>query len=346
MVKPENIMTVIDYIRQMPKVELHVHIEGSIRPETLLTLAQRNHVDLPFDTLDGLRQWYTFIDFPHFVDIYVEITRCLKTVDDIELVTREFLQGQAGQHILHTEATYTAETVRLLHSIAYDDQLAAINRARAWARRDLGVTMALIVDIAREVPPDVGVRIARWVAGAHDMETGVAALGLGGYEVGHPAEKHAAAFKLARGAGVPCILHAGETSGPESIWGAIRVADTQRIGHGVRCVEDPPLVAYLREKQIPLEVCPTSNVCLKVCPSLAKHPLPQLLKDGLYVTLNSDDPPMFNTTLTDEYITCANTFGWDVSTVRQLVLNAAKAALLPQPRKRALIARLAASTVA
>ncbi len=334
-------MSINNLMRRMPKVELHVHLEGSIQPDTLLKLARRNHVALPFDTVEGLRQWYSFTDFPHFVEIYIEITRCMKTVDDIEWVTREFLHGQAEQNILHTEVTYTADTVRSLHGISYDDQLAAINRARAWAKHELGVTLALIVDIAREVTPERGLQVADWVIRSQGQgDDGVAALGLGGYEVGHPPEKHAEAFRHAREAGVPCILHAGETMGPESIWSAIRVAETQRIGHGVRCVEDPVLVDYLREHQIPLEVCPTSNVCLKVYPSLAQHTLPRLMREGLYVTLNSDDPPLFNTTLTDEYIQCAETFGWDEATIQLLVINAAQAALLPEARKQALMERV------
>ena len=132
---------------------------------------------------------------------------------------------------------------------------------------------------------------------------------------------------------MPCILHAGETVGPPSIWSAIRVADTRRIGHGVRAIEDPGLVAYLRETQLPLEVCPTSNICLKVYPSLEEHSLPDLMAQGLYVTINSDDPPMFNTTLTNEFIAGQQTFGWDADVMRQFVLNAVKVTLLPEVEK-------------
>jgi adenosine deaminase len=325
--------TIDDRIRAMPKVELHVHLEGSIRPETLLTLARRNNKPLPFDTVEGLREWYRFTNFRHFVEIYVAITNCLKTPDDIELIAREFLQGQAEQNILHSEVTYTALTVCDLTGIDFDAQLDAINRARAWAERELGVTMALIVDIAREVSAERGRITAEWVADAQGR--GVDALGLGGYEVGHPPFKHAHAFDAARGRGVISIPHAGETEGPASIWGAVRRLGARRIGHGVRCLEDPALVAHLRAQQIPLEVCPSSNVCLGVAPSLAAHPLPRLIEAGLNVTINSDDPPLFNTTLTDELLRCAHTFGFDFETLQQLSINAVRASLMAPERKRA-----------
>ena len=320
-------MTLETFIQAMPKVELHVHLEGSIQPETLLILAQRHQIDLPAKTVEGLQAWYTFTDFPYFVQIYLAVSSCLRTPDDIELIAREFLTGQAAQNIRYSEVTYTAYTHYLFRKLSFQDQLAALNRARAWAKAELGVSMGLIIDIPRSVSAEEGFITADWVISA--LGKGVIALGLGGPEVGHPPEKFAAAFARARAAGVPSIPHAGETMGPESIWGALRTLHALRLGHGVRCLEDPTLVAELRERQIPLEVCPTSNVCLKVAPDLAGHPLPRLLAEGLYVTLNSDDPPMFNTTLTQEYLAVAQTFNFKVDILEGLVLNGVRASLLP-----------------
>lgn len=320
------------FIRAMPKVELHVHLEGSIRPETLLRLAQANNITLPYNTVEGLREWYVFRDFPHFVEIYVAITSCIRTVDDLELIAREFLIGQAAQNIKYTEPTYTAYTVYKYCGISFDDQFAALNRVRTWAEQELGVSMNLIVDIAREVTPEVGMVTAEQVL--KNYGNGVCALGLGGYEVGHPPEKFQAAFDLINNAGIPCILHAGETGDADSIWRALRVGQSRRIGHGVRCLEDESLVDYLREHQIPLEVCPTSNVRLNVVPTIAQHPIQTLIEKGLYVTLNSDDPPMFNTTLTDEFLKCAETFYWDKANCENLTLNALRASLLPTETKQ------------
>jgi adenosine deaminase len=329
-------MILSDFVRAMPKVELHVHLEGSIVPATLLDLARRNSVALPATNEAELRAWYSFQNFPHFVTVYGAIGRCIRTTDDLELIGRAFLAGQAVQNVLYSEVTFTAQTHHRNHGLAFRDQLAALNRARRWAEAELGVSMGLIIDIAREATPEVGLTVADWVIDAYG--DGVVALGLGGYEVGNPPEKFAAAFARARAAGVPLVLHAGETEGPASIRGAL-AQGSRRIGHGVRCVEDPLLVAELRERRVPLEVCPTSNVCLGVVPSLAAHPLPQLLAAGLVVTLNSDDPPMFGTTLTDEYLAAARTFGLDRRALIGLVHTAVEAALLP-PGERAALAEV------
>ncbi|MAS36472.1 MAG: adenosine deaminase [Anaerolineaceae bacterium] len=321
-----------EFIRAMPKVELHVHFEGAVQPQTLLRLARKNGIQLPADTVDGIRQWYAFTDFPHFVEIYLQISDCIRTPDDIELLAREFLQGQAAQNIRYSEVTYTPSTHYKQKGLAFGDQLAAINRARDWAEAELGVSMALITDIDRSNSTlETAMMVADWAVSGHG--NGVVALGLGGYEPGYPAGKFAPAFQRAHEAGMPCVLHAGETGGADSIWDALQTGQSVRIGHGVRCLEDPALVTELRDRQIPLEVSPTSNVCLGVFDSLETHALPRLLSEGLYVTLNSDDPPMFNTTLTDEYLKSAQTFGWDVGQVEQLVLNALRASFLPRSVK-------------
>ena len=330
-------MNLSDFIRAMPKVELHVHLFGAIQAETLLKLAQANHVDLPATTVQGLRQWYTFTDFAHFVEIYLKIADCIRTPDDIELITREFLAGQAAQNIVYSEVTHTPNYLAL-KGLTFADQMDAINRATRWAEATYNVTMRSIIDIPREVTPERGMTIAKWVAGARDK--GVIALGLGGAEIGNPPEKFVDAFIYAREVGLPSVPHAGETVGPESIWGALNSLDAVRIGHGVRCVEDTALVAELRARQIPLEVSPSSNVCLHVVPDLEHHPLPYLINEGLYVTLNSDDPAMFNTTLTNEYLRVAQTFGFDAPLLERLVMNAARAALLPTNEKEQLIRRL------
>ena len=334
-------MSLETYIAAMPKVELHVHLEGSIQPETLLMLARRHGVALPADTAEGLRVWYTFTDFAHFIQVYRLVSACIRTPDDIELIAREFLAGQAAQNIRYTEVTYTAYTHYLYRGMAFADQLAALNRARAWAAQALGVRCGIVIDIDRGMDAAKSPLVADWaIAAAGD---GVVALGLGGDEYGNPPEKHQAAFARAHAAGLPCVPHAGETGGADSIWGALRALGAVRIGHGVRCLDDPALVDELRARQTPLEVCPISNVCLGVAPSLAEHPLPRLLAAGLYVTLNSDDPPMFNTSLTNEYAQAAATFGLGADDLERLALNAARAALLPPAERAALENELSAN---
>ncbi len=327
------------FIRRMPKVELHVHLEGSIQPETLLELARRNQVTLPATTVEGLRQWYKFTDFAHFIEIYITISSCICSADDIEWIAREFLRGQAAQNIQHSEVTFTPYThFSLNRHIPFEDQLAALSRARDWAAEELGISVNWVLDISRNVRPiEHGLTVADWVISGKDH--GVVAIGLGGPENGHPPELFAEAFDRVMAAGMASVPHAGEVAGAESVWGALRVLKAQRIGHGVRCLEDSALVAELRERQIPLEVCPTSNVCLGVAKSIADHPLPQLLAEGLYVTINSDDPPMFNTTLTDEYLKIAEAFDFSRETIEQLALNAVRASLLPELTRTEMEAR-------
>lgn len=320
-----------EFIQAMPKVELHVHLQGATQPETLLMLAKRNKVTLPYDTIEGIREWYNFRDFRQFIDIYVEICRCLQNADDLELMAREFLKNQAAQYIVYSEVTYTPALRDHYNGFTFDQQLAALNRANDWARAELGTSMGIVIDIPREVTADEGLLYADWAISGYGQ--GVVAFGIGGYEPGNPPERYAEAFERVHAAGMPCVPHAGEKAGPESIWSALKVCHAVRIGHGVRCMEDPVLVEHLRERQIPLEVSPTSNICLGVFERFENHALPKMLDAGLYVTLNSDDPPMFNTTLTDEYLKSAEAFGWDVGTVEQLNLNAVRASFLPNSIK-------------
>jgi adenosine deaminase len=321
-----------EFIRRMPKAELHVHLEGSVRPETLLKLAKRHTISLPADDIAGLRAWYTFRDFSHFVDIYMTISSCLRSPEDIELIAREFLIGQAEQNILYTEVTFTPYNQLFNCGLDFHSQVDAVRRAREWGMKELGTRCDFIIDIPREHPAEAGDRIAEWVIDSYGG--GIIALGLGGPEKGNPPSKFRKAFEKMREAGIPCILHAGETDGPRSVWEAIEVAGTRRIGHGVRSLEDPALVEHLKSSQLALEVCPTSNICLGVFPSLQEHVLPKLIEKGLKVTINSDDPPMFNTTLTGEYLTCQREFGWGQETIVQLALGAVDESLLP-PAERA-----------
>jgi adenosine deaminase len=317
----------------MPKVELHVHLQGATRPETLLRLAERSGIALPAQTVDGLREWYRFRDFEHFIEIYDLICECFRNADDIELAAREFLQGQAEQRILYTELTYTPN-----RRMPFDDQLGAINRAREWAWSVYGVGCGIVIDIPMEVSAADGLMIADWAISG--MGRGVVGFGLGGGEGVEINQRHRAAFDRARAAGLPSVPHAGETSGTATIRGAVTDLGAVRLGHGVRCLEDPALVETIRERGIVLEVCPTSNVLLGVAPSLAQHPLPDLIAAGLIVTINTDDPPMFNTTLTEEYLRCAETFGWDAAAIEGLVMNAAQSTLLSEIEKTALLTRV------
>lgn len=320
-------------IASMPKVELHVHIEGSIRPETVLRLARKNGVALPADDLEGLRDFYRFRDFPHFVEVYVAVTRCIRDAEDLRTVFAEFLEGQAAQNVVYTEATYTASTVERFCGIPWQDQLDAFRSASSGSR----VHCQLVLDIVRGETEEDAFLVLDRVSGA--LGSGVCALGLAGEER-RGTRMYAEVFAEARRRGVPATVHAGETRGPESVEEALEVCRPARIGHGVRAVESPGLLARLRESGTVLEVCPTSNVRLGVAASLADHPMPRLLGAGIEVVVGSDDPPMFGTTITQELEACAGVFGLGVEGVEEMQRRAARAAFLPAQAREKLLARL------
>jgi aminodeoxyfutalosine deaminase len=326
-------MDLCDFIGTMPKVELHVHLEGSIRPSTLLTLAERNGVALPSHEVAGLRDFYRFTDFARFIQVYMTVSGCLRTVADFSLIAYEFGADMARQNIRYAEVTFTPYTNVANTGLPFDEILAGLNDGRARARADFGVEFRWVLDIVRDMP-ETGLQVAEWAIQAVDR--GVVGFGLGGTENGHPPEDFIRPFAKAREAGLHSVPHAGEVVGPESVWGAIRALGAERLGHGVRSVEDPSLVDYLREHQIPLEVCPTSNLCLGVYPSYQAHPLRWLWEQGMHVTVNSDDPPMFNTDLVHEYQALADEMGFGVDELESLSLNALRASFLPASSKRTL----------
>ncbi|MBU0702367.1 MAG: adenosine deaminase [Chloroflexi bacterium] len=332
-------MTLHEFARRMPKVELHVHLEGSIRPATLLQLARRNSVSLPAQDVEGLRDFYRFRDFSHFVEVYVTITRCLHTPDDYRLIAYEFGADCARQHVRYAEVTFTIATNTKYTGLPWQAILEGLNRGRDQARAEFGVDWGWVFDICRN-DPDTQDRVVEIALAARDE--GVVALGLGGPEAGFPPQLFEQSFERARQAGLPSVPHAGEMAGPESVWAALRVLHADRLGHGVRSVEDPALVEYLRERQVVLEVCPTSNVCLGVYPDYGSHPLRRLWDAGLLITVNSDDPPMFGADLNQEYEVLVDHFGFSADELEQVSLNGLRASFLPPAEKARLEAEFRA----
>jgi adenosine deaminase len=325
-------MALTDYIHAMPKVELHLHLEGSIRPEMLLELARRNEVKLPVSDIAGIREWYRFRDFNHFIQVYVAICSTLRKPEDFSLITCDLGEMLARQNVRYAEITWTPGT-HVRKDLPFEAILRGVNAGRERVERSCGVQMRWIPDIARSMlfpEPD---QIADWVSSPEARAGGVVAFGLGGPEVGYPPELYESAFAIARRNGLPGNPHAGEVVGPESVWGAIRSLQATRIGHGVRAIEDRALVAYLVENQIPLEVNPTSNLCLGVFPSYAQHSLKQLADAGVIVTISSDDPPMFNTTLNDEYVHAVQDCGLTLPQLEKAALDAVRVSYLPPERK-------------
>ncbi len=331
----------VERIRRMPKVELHVHLEGSVAPGTFLRLCERHGIRPPAETEEALADLFRFRDFSHFVPVYLAIQDSIRTAEDFALVVEEFAADRAAQHILYSEVTVTPYThIWQDKGTRPEEIIEGLEEGRRRARERFGVELRWVVDIPRNLPEPSATWTTDWAIAW--MDRGVVALGLGGNEATAPPEPFAAAFARARAAGLHSAPHAGETAGPASVWGAIHALGAERIGHGVRAVEDPLLLSYLRDRRIPLEVNPTSNICLGIYPSLEQHPFPHLWRMGLYLTVNSDDPPLFDTSLTEEYIRLVETFGFSWDDVKRLVMNAARATFLPDDEKANLVRRVEA----
>ncbi len=277
------------FIQGMPKAELHIHIEGSLEPEMMFVLAERNGVALRYTSVEEVRQAYDFSDLQSFLDIYYEATQVLLNEQDFYDLTWAYLQKAADQNVRRTEIFFDpqAHTGR---GVSFETVITGIRRAMIDAGQRLGISSALIMCFLRHLSAEEAMETLHSSLPFREWIVGV---GLDSSEVGNPPEEFKAAFDEAREHGLLTVAHAGEEGPPEYIWQALDDLKVSRIDHGVRCVEDPKLVERLREEQIPLTVCPLSNVRLRVFDTIQDHNLKRMLDLGLCVTVNSDDPAYF-----------------------------------------------------
>ncbi len=324
------------FLTRLPKAELHVHLEGSTQPETLLALGREHGVAYPFNDATSAREWFRFRDFPHFIDIYDAICDSLLRGSDYGRVAWELaLQAQA-QQVRYLEVIFSPTTVSNPRTPATPDEVMPHLRAvRERALTELGVEVQYSLDVVRGRSVIEVQELVDWACA--NQGDGLVGINLGGPEVDNPARVYRDQLRQAREAGLRLSLHAGETVGPESVWDALECG-AERIGHGVRSVEDPALVAHLVQQGIVLEVSPTSNVCLGVASSIADHQLRTLVDAGVRVTLNSDDPPMFETTLLGEYLTL-HAHGFSIDELAAMARTGFEAAFLPDDQRAAACAR-------
>jgi aminodeoxyfutalosine deaminase len=322
-----------DFIAGLPKAELHVHHVGSASPRIVAELAARHPgAGVPADP-ELLAEFFTFRDFRHFIEVYLAVVDLITDPADVRMLTYEVARELAGQQVRYAELTITPySSVR--RGIPAEAFCEAIEDARLAAERELGIVLRWCFDI----PGETGVPAAELTARiATELQpAGLISFGLGGPEVGVPRGQFQPYFDQARAIGLHSVPHAGETTGPQTIWDSLRLLGAERIGHGTSAAADPQLLDYLRENHIALEVCPTSNVATRAVPSLAEHPLPKLAAAGVLVTINSDDPPMFSTTLNNEYAIAAELLGLDRSGLADLAQAAVTASFAPDPVKRQL----------
>jgi adenosine deaminase len=312
-----------DHLRAMPKFELHVHIEGAADADTYFEIAQKNKVSLPAKSRQEWRRFFEFRDFPHFIEVYTAAVNCMHKTDDYGLLIDNFFKRQAEQNIVYSEAYLSASFI--IEQFEDEAILDVIEAAMLAGQEKYGCVVRLIPDIARMVP-ETQDRVLEFVLKGKKRDLFIG-LGLGGLENGFPPGLFIESFEEARRAGLRTVAHAGEAAGPESIWGAIEELKVERIGHGIRCVEDPVLVETLRSRQVPLEVCPVSNYCLGIVKQDEIHPIREMFDAGLNCCINSDDPAMFSTSLVNEYETLAS-FGFSWPELQQFNRNALQASFL------------------
>ncbi len=281
-----------------PKIELHVHLEATIQPETLLEIAKRNGEALPADTVEGLRELYRFRDFDHFIEAWILTTNCLRTEEDFRQVVVDYAAEAKRHGAVYLEAIFSP-IERTWRGISWDTIFEGYCSGAQLARELHGVEVRLDPDITRSAPLEDAHALVRHAARYRDR--GVVAVGLGGEEAHYPNGPFAPAFRAAREAGLGSVPHAGEVVGPESVRTALDELDPDRIRHGFRAIEDPALVAELAERGLVLDITPISNVRTGAVASLEEHPLPELVRAGVRCSVSTDDPAMFDTDLTREY---------------------------------------------
>ena len=326
------------FIAGLPKAELHVHHVGSASPRIVSELAARHEgsTPVPVDPA-ALADYFAFSDFGHFVTVYLSVVDLIRDAEDVRMLTYEIARELSRQQVRYAELTVTPYS-HVRRGIAAPEFCAAIEDARVGAAADFGLDLRWCFDIPGEAglpAAEETLRIA-----LEERPDGLISFGLGGPEVGVPRPQFKPYFDKARAAGLHSVPHAGETTGPETIWDALRDLGAERIGHGISAVRDPELLAYLAERRIPLEVCPTSNVRTRAVASIDEHPLPAIVAAGVPVSINSDDPPMFGTTLEEEYAVAARLLDLDAAGVADLARAAVNASFLPPTGKKALLAEI------
>lgn len=320
------------FIAGLPKAELHVHHVGSASPRIVSELAAR-HADskVPTDP-EALADYFTFTDFAHFIDVYLSVVDLIRTPEDVRLLTFEVARDMARQQVRYAELTITpfSSTRRGIDEGAF---MAAIEDARKAAEAEFGTVLRWCFDIPGEAGLESAEETARLATDDRLRPEGLVSFGLGGPEIGVARPQFKPYFDRAIAAGLHSVPHAGETTGPQTVWDALTHLNAERIGHGTSSARDPKLLAHLAERRIPLEVCPTSNIATRAVRTLDEHPIKEFVRAGVLVTVNSDDPPMFGTDLNNEYAVAARLLGLDERGLADLAKNGVEASFLDAPGK-------------
>lgn len=326
----------IDFIKRIPKTELHIHLEGgTMYPDLAMELAARNGIKLPFHDDASAKSFYEFTSLDQFIVILRTVLETLNTAEDYKTITVRLGEESAQQNIHYHEVFFTYGLVSP-RGVRWEDIVKGLAEGRKINKERFGVETRFVAEIDRSIEPEKGIELVKLAHGSRE-KAGIIAIGLDCQEIGFPPSRHQEAFKLARELGFRIVAHAGEAVGPENVWEAINLLGVERIDHGVRSIEDPTLVSYLAETRIPLTITPVSNVAIKIFPDLTSHPIKKLMDAGVLVTVNSDDPPMFETDATNDLVQVADTFNLSTDEITQIARNGFEATFMnPEEKKVAL----------
>ncbi|NJC21626.1 adenosine deaminase [Arthrobacter pigmenti] len=322
----------------LPTAELHLHIEGTLEPELILALAERNGIELPYANLEDLRAQYQFTDLQSFLNLYYENMAVLQTEQDFADMTRAYLRRAAAAGVRHAEVMMDPQA-HLSRGITLETCVNGVASALATSEEQFGVSTELIAAFLRDEPAEEALAVLENLLA---MDAPIIGIGLDSAEVGNPPRDFVALYERAHAAGLKCIAHAGEEGPPEYIREALDLLKVARIDHGIRCLEDENLVERLVEDQTPLTVCPLSNVRLRTVDTLTDHPLPQMLERGLNVSVNSDDPAYFGGYMDENFNQLQGTFAFDANQLAQLARNSVRSAFITDARRRELLAEIGA----
>ena len=319
-----------ELLRRMPKAELHVHIEGTLEPELIFSMARRNRVSLDYDSIEALREAYNFTDLQSFLDIYYAGACVLREARDFEDMARAYLERAAADNVVHAEIFFDPQT-HTVRGVSMEKVITGLYRACERAGEEQGVHASLILCFLRHLSEEDAFETLEQALPFRDKFIGV---GLDSSEVGNPPEKFARVFARCRELGLHLVAHAGEEGPPEYVWTALDLLKVERIDHGVQSMKDPALVRRLAQDRIPLTVCPLSNLKLKVFPDLAEHNIGKLLDQGLAATINSDDPAYFGGYMNDNFVQTFAATGLTALQAYQLAVNSFDASFIPERHKR------------
>jgi adenosine deaminase len=323
------------YFRKIPKVELHLHLEGAIPLPALWQLVQKYESDPSVPSVEALASKFEYRDFSHFLDTWAWKNRFLRQYEDFTFIACAAAEDLASQNVVYAEVFYSPADFRRANL----DPQRITEAIRQGLSRVPGIEIALITDLVRDKGPERGLATLEAIGELHE-QFGVIGIGIGGSEHLYPPGPFASVYRRARALGLRTTAHAGEACGPESVWSAIRELEVDRIGHAARAAEDPALVDYIAQRRIPLEICPISNLRTGIVPSISVHPVRTYFDRGIPLSINTDDPKLFNCSLADEYLALHRSLGFTIREIHSLIEQAVECSWLPDERKTGLLRRI------